>query len=73
MSFPGDSDSKEFACHAGDRCSIPGLRISLGEGSGNVFQDSGLEIPMDRGAWWAIVHGVVKSRTQLKQLSTHVA
>ena len=29
-------------------------------------------IPMDRGAWWATVPGVAKSRTRLKQLSTHV-
>ena len=29
-------------------------------------------IPMDRGAWWATVHGVEKSWTQLKQLSLHV-
>ena len=29
-----------------------------------------LENPMDRGAWWAMVHGVTKSRTQLKRLST---
>ena len=28
-------------------------------------------IPMDRGAWWATVHGVAKSQTQLKRLSTH--
>ena len=28
-------------------------------------------IPMDRGVWGATVHGVTKSRTQLKQLSTH--
>jgi len=35
------------------------------------FQYSCLENPMDRGAWLATVHGVAKSRTQLKQLSTH--
>ena len=29
-------------------------------------------IPMDRGAWWAIVHRVTKSQTQLKWLSTHL-
>ena len=38
---------------------------------GNPLQYSCLENPMDRGAWWARVHGVVKSRTRLKQLSTH--
>ena len=37
----------------------------LGEGDGNPLQYSCLENPMDRGAWWAAVHGVAKSRTQL--------
>ena len=41
------------------------------DGNGNPLQYSCLENPMDRGAWWAIVHGVAKSWTQLKQLSTH--
>ena len=36
-----------------------------GEGHGNPLQYSCLENPMDRGAWWATVHGVAKSRTQL--------
>ena len=36
-----------------------------GEGNGNLLQYSCLENPMDRGAWWAAVHGVVKSRTRL--------
>ena len=40
-------------------------------GHGNLLQDSGLENPMDRGAWQVIVHRVTKSRTRLKQLSTH--
>ena len=38
---------------------------SPGEGNGNPLQYSCLENPMDRGAWWAIVHGVAKSQTQL--------
>ena len=37
----------------------------FGEGDGTPFQYSCLENPMDRGAWWASVHGVVKSRTRL--------
>ena len=40
---------------------IPGSRISPGEGNGNPFQYSYLKNPMDRGAWWATVHRVVKS------------
>ena len=51
------------ACNAGDVSLIPGLEISPGEGHGYPFQHSCLENPMDRGAWWAIVHGVTKSQT----------
>ena len=40
-------------------------RLQHGEGNGNPFQYSCLENPMDGGAWWAAVHGVVKSRTRL--------
>ena len=39
--------------------------IYLGDGNGNLLQDSCLEISRDRGAWWATVHGVTKSWTQL--------
>ena len=38
---------------------------SPGEGTGNLLQYSCLESPMDRGAWWATVHGVAKSRAHL--------
>ena len=65
MGFPHISVDKESACNAGDLDSIPGLGRSPGEGNGNPLQYSSLENPMDRGAWWATVHGVVKSRTQL--------
>ena len=41
----------------------PGLRRSPGEGNGNPLQYCCLENPMDRGAWWAIVHGVAESDT----------
>ena len=61
MGFPGGSHGKESACIAGDPGSIPGLRRSAGEGNGNPLQDSCLENPIDRGAWWAIVHKVTKS------------
>ena len=54
-----------------DLGSIPESGRSLGGGHGNPLQYSCLENPMDRGAWWAIVHRVAQSRTQLKQLSTH--
>ena len=41
------------------------LLLSLGEGNGTPLQYSCLENPMDRGAWWAAVRGVAKSRTRL--------
>ena len=50
---------------------IPGLGRYHGEWSGNPLQYSGLENPMDRGAWWARVHRVATSRIWLKQLSKH--
>ena len=45
---------------AGDVGSVPGLGRSPGGGHGNPLQYSYLENPMDRAAWWAIVHGVAK-------------
>ena len=53
-----------------DRGSIPGSGRSSGEEDDNPFQYSCLENPMDRGAWQPTVHGVIKSQTWLKQLST---
>ena len=50
---------------AGDAGSILGSGIPPGGGNGNPLQDSCLGNPMDRGAWWATVHGVAKSRTRL--------
>ena len=50
--------------------SIPGSGRSPG-GHGNPLQYSCLENPMDRGAWWATVHKVAQSQTQLKGLSIH--
>ena len=65
MGFPGGSDGKESASHAGDLGSVPGLGRSPGEGNGNPLQYSYLENSMDRGAWQAMGHGVAKSGTQL--------
>ena len=55
--FPGDSDGRESTCNAGNRSSIPGSGRPLGGGNGNPLQYSCLENPMDRGAWWAAIHG----------------
>ena len=63
MDFPDSSDSKASAYNAGDPGSIPGSGRSPGEGNGNPLQYSCLENPMDRGAWWATVHGVAESDT----------
>ena len=63
--FSGGSDGKESACHSGDQGSIPGSGRSPEEGNGNSLQYSCLENPMDRGAWWATIHGVTKSQTRL--------
>ena len=51
--------------------SVPGSGRSPGGGHGNLLQYSCLENPMDRGAWWAAVHRVTQSWTQLKLLSMH--
>ncbi|XP_055269115.1 mixed lineage kinase domain-like protein isoform X2 [Moschus berezovskii] len=56
----------------GDAGLIPGLRRDPGGGIGNPLLYSCLENPMDRGAWWATVHRVTKSQTQLKRLRTNV-
>ena len=48
-----------------------GLGRCPGGGHGNPLQYSYLENLMDRGASWATVHRVAKSRTRLKQLTTH--
>ena len=64
--FPGGSDGKESACNTGDLGSIRELGRSPGEGNGNPLQYSSLENSMDRGTWQSSVHGIIKSRTQLK-------
>ena len=66
---------KESAHNAGDigeLGSILGLEKSPGVGNGNPFQYSCLENSMDRGAWWATVHGLAKSQKQLSErVHTH--
>ena len=65
--FPGGSDDKEPTCSAGDSGLIPGLGRSPREGNGNPLQYSCLENLMDRAAWLAAVHGVLKSWTRLSK------
>ena len=61
MGFPCSSVGKESACSARDLGLICELGRSPGEGNGDPFQYPCLENLMDRGAWWAAVHGVAKS------------
>ena len=58
VGFPGGSVVNNMPASAGDAGSIPGSGRSPGEGNGTPLQDSCLENPMDRGAWWATVRGV---------------
>ena len=65
---------KNRPANAGDIRNVgssPGSERSPGKGHGNPLWYSCLENPMDRGAWWATVHRVAKSRTLLKRLSRH--
>ena len=57
--------AKNSPANTGDAGLIPGLERSPGEGNGTPLQYSCLENPMDRGAWWATVHGVAKRQTGL--------
>ena len=65
LGFPGCSDSKESAGNAGALGLSPGLGRIPGGGHGNPLQCSCWRIPVDRGTWCAIVHGVAKSQTRL--------
>ena len=60
MGFPGGSVVRNLSANAGDVGLIPGLGRSSGEGNGNPLQYSCLGNTVDRGAWWATVHGVTK-------------
>ena len=63
MGFPGSSAGKESACNAGDLGSIPGLERSPGGGQATHSSILDWRIALDRGPWWATVHGVAKSWT----------
>ena len=65
VGFPDGSNGKESTCNTGDQGSIPGLGRSSEEGNGSPLQYSCLENSMDRGGWWATVHGVAESQTRL--------
>ena len=65
--FPGGASGKILPANSGDSKdlgSVPGLGRSPGGGNGNPLQYSCVENSMDRGAWWATVHGTTKSQPQ---------
>ena len=70
--FPGSSVVKNPPANAGEAGLFPGSGRSPGERNGNPLQYSCLENSMDRGAWWATVHGVAKGQTRLSdRVNTH--
>ena len=69
--FLGGSVVMNLPANAGDAGLIPGLGTFPGEGNSNPLQYSCLEIPMDRGAWWATVHVVTKELDTTERLSRH--
>ena len=71
MAFPGGSVVKNPLANAGDVGLIPESGRSPGEGNGNPLQHSCLENPMDRGVWWATVHGVTKESDMTEQLNNN--
>ena len=62
---------KNLPANAGDMGSIPGLGKSSGEGNSRPLQYSCLRNPMDRGDWWATVHGVTKELDTTYQLNNN--
>ena len=67
---PGGSDSKDTGLNEGDSASNSGSGRSPGEGNGNPLPYPCLGNPMDKGVWWARVHGAAKSGTQLSEWLT---
>ena len=65
--FPGGSEGKESTCKLEYLGLIPGLGRSLAGGYGSPLQCSCLGDPMERGAWWATVHGVAKKSDMTKR------
>ena len=66
MGYSGGASGKNLPTNAGDVRDtglIPGSGRSPGRGHSNPLQHACLENPMDRGAWLAMVHRVVKSQT----------
>ena len=69
MGFPGGSVVNNPLADAGDTDLIPGLERLPGERHDNPLQYSCLGNPIDRGAWWATVHGIIKESDTAEQLN----
>ena len=67
----GGSVVKNTSADAGDVGWIPGSGRSLGEENGNLLHYSCLGNPMDKGVWWATLHGIAKSWTRLSDKHFH--
>ena len=67
------SQALKTACNVGDLGSIPGSGRCPAVGNGNPLQYSCLENSMDRGTWWATVHGVAELDTTEQLTHTHTA
>ena len=65
MGLPDGSDGKESTCNGRDLSLIAGWGRSPGGGHATHSSILAWGLPMDRGAWWATVHAVARSRTQL--------
>ena len=63
---------KNPPANAGDMSLIPGLGRSPGGGNGYPFQYFCLENFMDRGGWWATVHGVAKESDTIDLYYVHI-
>ena len=63
LGFPSGSDGKESTCNVGDLGSIPGWEDPLEKEMAIHSSNLAWRIPMDRGAWQAIVHGITKSKS----------
>ena len=67
--FSAGSEGRVSAHNAGDPGLIPQQGRALGEGNDNPLRYCCLENSMDRGAWWATVHGVINSQTRLSNFT----
>ena len=71
MGFHGGPGGKVSACNEGGPGSIPGSGRYPGEGNSNPLQYSCVKNSMNRGAWWATIHGLTKNWTRLSDF-THL-